>query len=268
MTSTVPVTTIDPYSRNLGRGKACDACRRRKLRCDGAKPTCSRCLEARQRKIDALRRKHVPEEELRSLTFPPCYTDADGDITSTDASHSSSADTYTDLSPSTSQTKRSSSGPETPDAGSNKKRHLHREESERGSSKYDVASTNSDLFFAEILSSQLPMEPSSRSSAPEEMYSNAPPPGLPYATYQSGNVGSCLKVLNQKEQMEASDSLTVTYLISQPDIPLPPRDALQNLIDICYEEHPSTFLFHPGRLRQRLALGPSHLDYPHKAGMY
>lgn len=257
---------IDPYSRNLGRGKACDACRRRKLRCDGARPSCGRCVEARNRKLDALRRKGVSENEVRSITFPPCYNDGEPSDASifSEARNNAFSAYNTGATPSSLSAQSSVGSSNAENKRPMKKKRMQSITPSKAKAEGEGAAPN-DLFFAEILSSQLPLEASARSIA--NGHTADAPRSIAFVPYGGPEtIGS--KEPTQVAQAEASTSLTVAYALGQPDVPLPPPAQLDHLITVCYEEHQTACIFHPERLRERLAHPADHPDYPHRAALH
>lgn len=64
--STTSLNTALTYKCNLGRSKACEACRHRKLKCDGIRPSCTPCQLAWKR----MDRRSL--RSGRSADRPPC----------------------------------------------------------------------------------------------------------------------------------------------------------------------------------------------------
>lgn len=300
--------TTDPYSRNLGRGKACEACRRRKLRCDGGKPSCNRCLEARGRKLEAMRKRGKTEEEIQAVRFPPCYTEQDGNTSMTEGDNSfglgsisnenksilagpSNASTVASNSsdqrslpfnaPSASSTGRSmSNDPLTPeDRRPNKIQrtaNMNGQDSMLTSSSRNAAvqtnnkpdTNQSDLFFAEILSSHLPLDASRSSSG--DGFGNGQTDPMQSQQQQSGqfsflgNVGT----LPTKSNLDPQSSIATSYWLNDSEVALPEQPLLNRLVDVFFEDHDCAYIFHPGRLRERIALGPDHQNYPQSAALH
>ncbi|KAL4250366.1 hypothetical protein ABKN59_005899 [Abortiporus biennis] len=71
---TNPGSSSGPFSNSLARGQACLSCRRRKMRCDGAKPVCGQCSKAGRPEdceytmnIQGLTRSQMLEENIALL---------------------------------------------------------------------------------------------------------------------------------------------------------------------------------------------------------
>ena len=219
---------VDIFSRNLGRGKACNLCRRRKLRCDGARPVCSRCEDARTRKLNRLRQKGLSEEQLQAVVFPPCFAKDDAaDTSHAGGAYPSSNDAY---SPEDERDEREGAG---------KHRRLD-------SSKDQGA--QSDLFFAEILSSQLPGNGISAAKHESDVSSPHFTPGSTSSTQLSTQ--QSLIHLNHSSVME----------------PLPGQEKMLSLLHIAFDAYPHFCIFQPTRMLERLAKGPDDEDYPHASG--
>lgn len=302
----------DPYSRNLKRGLACDACRRRKLRCDGAKPSCNRCIEARNRKLAAMRKRGKTEEEIQAVRFPPCYSEQDDNNTainaadnslgigsnslnnenngilagpsnaSTVASGSSDQRSMPFNAPSASSTGRSmSNDPLTPEdrrpskiqrtTGMNGQGSNVMSNSQNSTVQATKSDTNqNDLFFAEILSSHLPLD-ASRSSIGEGFGNGQTDPIQAQQHHQQsgqfsflGNVGN----LPTKSNLDPQSSIATSYWLNDSEVALPEQPLLSRLVDIFFEDHDCAYIFHPGRLRERIALGPDHQNYPQSAALH
>lgn len=256
------VSQVDPYSRNLGRGKACDACRRRKLRCDGARPSCNRCIEAQTRKLDGMRRKGKSEEEITAIRFPPCYTETSDD-------HGAGADSQPatlQAAAASSSTGRSSVEPLTPEDRRPSK--LQRVAAGPAADKSNAtvkqqSTTQNDLFFAEILSSHLPLESSSRAA------SNDPFGQSSTSNAADGLMGRSIQASRSAGlTLAPGDSLSTACWLRDTDVDLPPQPLLSRLVDVFFEEHMPAFIFHPSRLRERIALGPQHPNYPQVAALH
>lgn len=309
----------DPYSRNLGRGQACGACRRRKIRCDGGKPSCNRCVEARNRKLEAMQKKGKTEEEIKAVRFPPCYSDQDenesfndettpskiGSKTTNSAeersniagpSNASTVGSSSDQrslpfnAPSASSTDRSVfNDPLTPEDGRPNK--IQRTTGVNGgeglltsSSRNPVHQSNkqdtnqSDLFFAEILSSHLPLD-ASRSSSGDGFGNGSTDPGQSQHQQQQQQSGQ-FSFLGNDENMPSldppkaivppahADSVATAYWLHDSEVALPNQPLLNQLIDVFFEDHDCSYIFHPGRLRERIALGPDHDNYPQNAALH
>lgn len=80
---TSPGGPASPFGTHLGRNKACQSCRARKLKCDGQKPVCGQCAKGWQIKFRMAQNKAKNKKkaqdptvraELESLpeTMPPC----------------------------------------------------------------------------------------------------------------------------------------------------------------------------------------------------
>lgn len=217
----VPTTEhIDIFSRNLGRGKACEPCRRRKLRCSGEQPVCSRCNDARVKRINRMRQKGVKEELISQIVFPPCFSEDDQVNTS-----------YNEAATSVDDVPRVS-----------KQRRLDTKEEENGS--------NNDLYFAEILSSHLPMNVgSSLKSAGES-------PSTPFSP------------ANLFDPPPSSNEMPPTTMKGDPPFDLPPAAQIKKLTEVFLEAYKMYGFFQPQRLLERLAKGPDHDDYPHNAAIH
>ncbi|KAN0066227.1 hypothetical protein ACQY0O_000321 [Thecaphora frezii] len=80
--SPAPTTpTPSPFGTHLGRNKACQSCRARKLKCDGQKPVCGQCAKAwaikfrvAQNKSKNKKKNAQGQDELSKLPdhIPPC----------------------------------------------------------------------------------------------------------------------------------------------------------------------------------------------------
>ncbi|PWN48816.1 hypothetical protein IE53DRAFT_176288 [Violaceomyces palustris] len=77
-----PDLAISPFGTHLGRNKACQSCRARKLKCDGQKPVCSQCSKAwaikhrisqsKAKKSKDGKNAAQPPQELLPEHIPPC----------------------------------------------------------------------------------------------------------------------------------------------------------------------------------------------------
>jgi hypothetical protein len=218
--TTVPTETVDIFSRNLGRGKACEPCRRRKLRCDGNQPVCGRCNDARMRRINRMRQKGVTQEHISQISFPPCFSE-DSQI---DTSYNNTTTTFDDI------------------ASPAKQRRLNGKERESGS--------DNDLYFAEILSSHLPLNVGSLSRSAEES------PPTPFSP------------ANLFDHSPSSSSRHPTTLQGAASFGLPPAAQIEKLTKVFLEAYRMYGFFQPQRLLDRLAKGPEHEDYPHDAAIH
>ncbi|UZJ54599.1 hypothetical protein CBS101457_003919 [Exobasidium rhododendri] len=235
-TATTTTTTTELFSRNLGRGKACRHCRKRKLRCDGARPVCARCQEAQTRTLNRLRRKGASDDELRSVNFPSCFSGdgedeedegEDGEDDLTAAIHKASG----------------SSRRITADEGrkDSKQRRLN------DTLEPDEDDTKSDLFFAEILSSQLPIDLAAKAAPVQPV-----PP------------------LRHHERKGNSERLhTFSPLQNERNfVQLPSDDKIRLLFQVFFEDCSVYAVFQPAKLLARLAKGSEHEDYPHPSAIH
>ncbi|UZJ56557.1 hypothetical protein CBS101457_005877 [Exobasidium rhododendri] len=62
-----------PFSRHLGRNRACASCRDRKLKCDGVRPICGQCARAWVTKKRSLKSKGLSDRDLSQLEQPCSY---------------------------------------------------------------------------------------------------------------------------------------------------------------------------------------------------
>lgn len=225
MTTTPPSqTAVDLFSRNLGRGKACDLCRRRKLRCDGVRPVCSRCSEARIRRLNRMRQKGASEEKLNAVIFPPCFVEK-GQANDSSLGETSFLSRQSD----------DEAGP------SSKQRRTDR------SIKGDES--QNDLYFAQILSSQLPVNTASASTSRSLDESVL----LRYAQDQ------------YKNPFEASEVLSA-FVHTDPLALLPSTETTRQLIETFLEIYQLYSLFQPKRFLERFDKGPHDEDFPHASG--
>jgi hypothetical protein len=157
-------------------------------------------------------RKGASEEEIRLAHFPPCFTSQDEDDTPTKASTTSNRRAGESSRPS--KQRRKNDVPE--------------EENRK-----------SDLFFAEILSSQLPIDLATTSKSSQQ------------------------SVLPGASQNDLSPLLQPSA-INQ----LPSPEMIRILFQIFFDAYPVYAVFQPARLLERLAKGPEHEDYPHPSAIH
>ncbi|PWN37695.1 uncharacterized protein FA14DRAFT_187762 [Meira miltonrushii] len=62
-----------PFSRHLGRNRACASCRERKLKCDGIRPICGQCSRAWATRRKALKGKGISDEDMQNMEKPCIY---------------------------------------------------------------------------------------------------------------------------------------------------------------------------------------------------
>lgn len=62
-----------PFSRHLGRNRACASCRERKLKCDGLRPICGQCSRAWATRRKALKGKGISDEDMQNMEKPCVY---------------------------------------------------------------------------------------------------------------------------------------------------------------------------------------------------
>jgi len=171
-----------------------------------------------------MRRKGVNEEKIRATQFAPCFDTEDDE----DSNHSGSAGVHQIQMEEREQNKKPA-----------KQQRLNNNEGEN-------AATQNDLFFAEILSSQLPMDVAPSSTKPTIEAVTAP-------RYQL------------EEGMADQRRLTAMLFSSSIDI-LPPLDKIRILFQVFFDTYPIYAVFQPSRLMERLEKGPEHEDYPHPSG--
>ncbi|MCO5555771.1 hypothetical protein L7F22_009316 [Adiantum nelumboides] len=64
-----------PFTRHLGRNRACASCRERKLKCDGVRPICGQCSRAWATRRKALKGKGLSDGEMQNMEKPCVYLD-------------------------------------------------------------------------------------------------------------------------------------------------------------------------------------------------
>ena len=62
-----------PFSRHLGRNRACASCRERKLKCDGVRPICGQCSRAWATRRKTLKGKGLSDEDMQNMEKPCIY---------------------------------------------------------------------------------------------------------------------------------------------------------------------------------------------------
>lgn len=260
MSDTTPLdTTTDLFARNLGRGKACDLCRNRKLRCDGVQPVCGRCMQARTKRLARMRQKGIDEVKISQVIFPPCFEASTSDEgIGEDEGEGQVAPFHEDLQKPSKQRRLDRKGKEK--SNSNGKRGAGGELGGGmgggvgggagggiGGADGEGAAGDNDLFFAEILSSQLP--------APTA-YQKAQHLSLPTQCFPTDNQGSSSSISSSFSLRDPS------MLPGVPFIDLPPPAQLHKLTTVFLQAIYMFALFQPQRLFERLAKGRGHEDYP------
>lgn len=214
--------TVDLFSRNLGRGKACSLCRKRKLRCDGVQPVCGRCMEARNRRLNRMRLKGMDEARINAIVFPPCFTEVE-EVGET----------------SKERPLQQAFGMDAAEGSkSSKQRRIDKTSKENGN--------HNDLFFAEILSSHLPMDVGSSSRNTQESSTN--------------------QFSSPAETVSSMGGRRVPSLLSGSAIAiLPSAEEITKLTKVFLEAYSMYAIIQPQRLLERIAKGSDHEDYPHSS---